>query len=65
MDGRNSHQMAIDSLDNSHSSAESDKTISLSREDILVIYKKVLKQLLRLSKPFVLSVMNKLQESLN
>ncbi|RQW76957.1 MAG: hypothetical protein EHM14_15465, partial [Methanothrix sp.] len=39
MDGRNSHQIAIGSLDNSHSSAESDKTISLNREDILVIYK--------------------------
>lgn len=39
MEGRNSHQMAIDSLDNSHSSVQSGITISLSREDILAIYK--------------------------
>lgn len=39
MEGRNSHQMAIDSLDNSHSSVQSSITISLSREDILAVYK--------------------------
>ena len=39
MGRRNSHQMTIDSLDNSHSSVQSGITISLSREDILAIYK--------------------------